>query len=100
MAFKATGALVREFVLDELSGPDPTAIAQKISAKFGITRQAAHRHLQRIATAGLIESTGSTRNKEYRLASLTYEGFRLQLATKIEEDVVWRERIAPQLVSM
>ena len=67
--------------------------------KFGITRQAVNRYLQELIEAGKIVASGNTNQRRYELPILRHEVFTLPLAG-LEEDVVWRERIAPFTVQL
>jgi anti-sigma regulatory factor (Ser/Thr protein kinase) len=65
--------------------------------KFGSTRQAVHKHLQRLITEGAIKESGQTRNKEYQLAPLVQWDKVYDVTPNLAEDTVWRTDIAPLL---
>ncbi len=71
-------------------------IAKRVAEKFGITRQAANRHLRELARAGGLRAFGTTRSRRYKLVPLTGTGFTVELAG-LREDVVWRQQVEPAL---
>lgn len=64
---------------------------------FGISRQAVNKHLQQLIRDGLIEASGSTRNKKYSLKLLADKTIQLQVDEKLKEDIVWRDKVRPIL---
>ncbi len=65
--------------------------------KFGISRQAVHKHVQNLVKQGALVGTGSTRNRSYHLAPLKKWSQAYALGPDLAEDRVWREDIAPRL---
>ncbi len=91
--------LIRKFILDNVTR-EPRKIARLTSGEFGISRQAANRHLQKLVTEGFIEATGSTTGKEYTLKVLAETRFQLSIEPNLEEDAVWRARILPHFTGI
>ena len=60
-----------------------------VARALGVSRQAAHRHLRRLAAEGAIVSRGAGRSSRWEIASLE-RTFRYRAAT-IAEDRVWTE---------
>jgi DNA-binding transcriptional ArsR family regulator len=89
---------IRQLILRELEA-HPEDIAKVAAERFGITRQAVHRHLSALLKDGLIEATGRTRRKRYRLK---YEIVKelLPLKENRDEDRVWRTLVEPHLTSL
>jgi hypothetical protein len=85
---------IQEFILEnvEVHSAD---ISAKISERFGISRQAANRHIQHLVHLGLLEATGNRRNKKYTLKSLRVESLSFELKPGLEEDRVWASHIRP-----
>lgn len=84
---------IHQFILENVEDhpSDITAIA---SSKFGISRQASHRHVQKLIGDGLLSAKGTTRNRRYEVKPLVT--FSTQLSLKgLEEDKVWRQHILP-----
>ena len=90
------GEAIRKFILDNL-GKHPADIVRVAAEKFDCSRQAIHKHVQRLAEEGAITQEGQTRSKTYRLAQLTSWAKDYPLEEGITEDRAWREDIAPLL---
>lgn len=65
------------------------ASTSDVARAFGISRQAAHRHLRRLATAGAIVSRGAGRSSRWEIAS-SERTFKYR-AAGLAEDRVWEE---------
>lgn len=90
---RARGEDVRRYIIDHVE-EFPREIARRTSEKFGITRQAVNKHLQRLTKEKCLLEEGETRNRTYKLAALaTWE--KSYKIDGLQEDVVWREDIAP-----
>jgi anti-sigma regulatory factor (Ser/Thr protein kinase) len=72
-------------------------IALVTANKFGISRQAVHKHLQRLVREKALVRRGKTRNRSYSLHPLEEWQKRYQLSSDLAEDVVWRSDVAPSL---
>ena len=96
---RARGETVRRFIIENLA-VHPGDIVRLAAEKFGCSRQAVHKHLQRLATEGAVTETGKTRSKEYRLASLVQWQRDYSVAPGLAEDVTWRMDIAPLLSTL
>jgi anti-sigma regulatory factor (Ser/Thr protein kinase) len=88
---------VRNYILRNIRKP---GLATSISKKFGITRQAANRHLRQLVSEGDLLASGMTQNREYRLAKIGVRDFRYKIAAGLEEDSVWRSDIRPLLSNL
>ncbi len=78
----------------------PGKVTQLTAAAFGISRQAAHRHVKRLVAENVLAAHGATRSRTYTLlplASIT-ETFALENAPS--EDQVWRIHVAGLLSDM
>ncbi len=65
-----------------------------MATEFGLSRQAAHGHLQRLVRDQQIEAAGNTRARVYHLAILR-EVARSYVREGLREDVVWNEVFVP-----
>lgn len=90
------GEAVRKFIIGNLEG-HPTDIVRLAAERFDCTRQAVHKHLQRLVAEGTVTPDGQTRNKTYKLAPLVHWEKQYPLGHGITEDQVWREDVAPSL---
>lgn len=93
------GESVRKFIIENLE-KHANDIVKTAVAKFSCSRQAVHRHIQRLIGEGAILQDGQTRNKTYRLAPLVEWEKTYLLDSRVTEDQVWREDIAPSLGRM
>jgi anti-sigma regulatory factor (Ser/Thr protein kinase) len=86
---------VRDFLIDQVDAHSRDIVALA-AERFGITRQAVHRHLAKLVKGGLVEATGTTRNKQYALTETRF-AFELPLNGTSDEDKVWRVFMEPRL---
>lgn len=90
---KAAPDEIRRFLLTEVKAGTP-GVAANAASKFGLSRQAASAHLARLEREGLVRAEGKGRGRHYSLARLVEQRFVLP-REGLEEDVVWREHVAP-----
>lgn len=93
------GEAVRRFIIDNVHG-HPIDLVKITSEKFACSRQAVHKHIQRLVEEGAITETGKTRNKVYGLAPLVQWEKTYVISSKITEDRIWREDVSPSLGPM
>jgi len=93
------GELVRKFIIEHVYA-HPENIIKLTAEQFDCSRQAVHKHMQRLIAEGAITETGNTRSKRYGLAPLVEWQKSYSLPSKISEDQVWREDVAPSLGQM
>lgn len=91
-------AVVRHKAL-ELARDAASGIAGRVAAEFGISRQAAHGHLQSLVRDGKLVASGQTRARVYRLAALQ-KASRTYTRAGLREDVVWNEVFAPVVADL
>jgi anti-sigma regulatory factor (Ser/Thr protein kinase) len=89
---------VRQFILENIED-HPADITLVTAKHFGISRQAAHRHVTRLTEDGLLIAEGVTRNRKYKPKPLVDFHIELPLAG-LQEDKVWREHIRPLLENL
>lgn len=90
---------VQRFIIRELPA-HPQDIAKAAGEKFGITRQAVNRHLRNLVELGVLKAIGETRNRRYIFPMLRREIAWLAITPQLEEDAVWREKVAPALIGV
>ena len=93
---RARGEDVRRFILATV-GTHPTDIARVAAERFGVTRQAIHKHLQRLVADRVLEESGQTRSRVYRLMTLSAWGREYPIRPGLAEDQPWREDVRPLL---
>jgi DNA-binding transcriptional ArsR family regulator len=74
-------------------------VGTRLAQAGGVSRQVANAHLQALVRDGLVEAEGTTRARVYRLKTLA-EVSRLYPRAGLEEDVVWRELVAPVVIHL
>lgn len=96
---RARGEKIRKFILDnvEKNGSDIAAVT---SAKFGISRQGSHKHLQKLIADKALVDDGNTRAKKYKLAPHSEFLKEYPLHEALAEDIVWVQDVRPVLEPM
>jgi len=95
---RSRGEDIRRFILEHVE-KHPADISKKAAEKYGITRQAVNKHLQRLTKEKSLVETGATRNRTYKLAPLV-EWRKAYPIEGLQEDVVWRADIQAELGNM
>ena len=80
---------IRAFVLANVEA-HPQDIARVTAEKFGISRQAANRHLKSLVDNKQIIASGKTRQKRYELVPIAEKIFNLEIDAESESDQVTR----------
>ena len=87
------------FITQNISG-NPQTISKITTEKFGITRQAVSRYIKKLIKSGLVEATGTTRDRAYKLKDIVSKSYQLPIKPDLEEDRVWRQEIKHLLTSV
>lgn len=92
---RARGEDIRRYILDNIN-KHPNKISKITADKFGITRQAVNKHLQRLTEEKVLTEKGNTRNRTYALSPLVewrhiYDLVGSPVAPA--EDVIWTNDI-------
>lgn len=87
---------LRAFILEEaLAGT--SALGARAAARFGISRQAVHAHIARLGREGLIDGSGRTRARIYRLPFLADLSIEVPLAAPFDEESIWLAGVSGSL---
>jgi len=89
---------IHQFILENVED-HPSDITSVVADKFDISRQAGHRHVQRLVQDGLLTASGATRDRKYEVKPLVEFSIELPL-NGLEEDKVWREYVRPRLENL
>jgi anti-sigma regulatory factor (Ser/Thr protein kinase) len=89
---------IRQSILENVED-HPSDITSFVSDNFDISRQASHRHVQKLVQNGLLVAEGTTRNRKYEVRPLVDFNIKLPLLG-LQEDKVWREHILPRLENL
>lgn len=93
------GRTIRDYIIAQIRS-HPEDIGQVCANHFGISRQAANKHLGRLVADGLLTADGVTRSRRYSLATLLSKDITVPLTDGTDEDAVWRKEVAPLLSDM
>ncbi len=85
------GEKVRNYILRNIRG-HPTDIVKIAAERFGITRQAINKHLQKLVSESALTQAGRTRNRSYNLAPLVEWNQEYEVSG-LAEDVIWRNDV-------
>jgi hypothetical protein len=96
MRVRERGEQVRRFVLDHIE-KRPNDIAKLTSEHFGISRQAANKHLNRLVNEKSLTEAGETRKRTYKLATLSEWRKMYSITPDLEEHVLWDNDVSPVL---
>jgi DNA-binding transcriptional ArsR family regulator len=89
---------IRGFILDCVA-ESPRSIARQVAEAYGISRQAANRHLDALVDDGILEQTGFTRSREYRLRRESLLNREIRVTPVLSPERLWDDHIAPVLAS-
>lgn len=87
---------IREFILDCVAD-GPKSVARQVAQAYGISRQAANRHLDALVASGMLEEAGATRSREYRLRRMSVLNRELRVTPVLNADRLWDDHVAPVL---
>lgn len=93
---RARGEIARKFIVENVDA-HPKDIIAYVAQKLALSRQAVHKHAQKLVVEGVLSESGKTRNKVYQLVPRISWRKEYRRDGKISEDQVWREDIAPSL---
>lgn len=93
------GERVRTFILKEIDARNADVISAT-SKKFDITRQAVHKHIQKLRTDGAINVSGTTRSPKYALCPVVALSFQYELVRGLEEDSIWSKDVRPAIAPL
>jgi len=86
---------ITQFIVENIER-HPADIGRLVALRFRLSRQTAVTHLARLNAEGVIETTGKTKGRRYSLKETEWV-FPFNVSPALEEDVVWRENLLPQL---
>ena len=89
---------VRQCAL-ELIATDGSGVATRLGQKFGLSRQGANAYLQAMVRDGLLETSGTTRSRTYRLKTLA-QVERNFPQEGLDEYNVWLEVVKPVVAAL
>ena len=96
MSRRPSSAAIRQFILEHVQQHAGDIVALTAQT-FGISRQAAHRHLQRLVREQVLQMHGTTRSRRYTLGTRVHWQQQYTLSADLKEDRLWRADIRPVL---
>lgn len=87
---------IREFILNCVAD-HPRSVARQVAQAYGISRQAANRHLDALVDSGLLEQEGATRSREYRLRRSSVLNREVRVTPVLNPERFWDDNLAPVL---
>ena len=87
-AIRGRGEDVRAFIVANVAR-HPSDIVRRTAETFGCTRQAVHRHIQRLVDEGALVESGKTRSRTYALAELIAWSQSFPVASCGDEGDIW-----------
>ena len=87
-AIRGRGEDVRTFIVANVAR-HPGDIVRRTAETFGCTRQAVHRHIQRLVEEGALVESGKTRSRTYALTELISWSQSFPAATCGDEGDIW-----------
>ena len=90
---------IRKFIIANVQD-HPADIARFVIEKFNISRVTAVRHIGDLIKEGILEVTGKTKDRSYKLREIVDQNIFLPITPGLQEDVVWTEKIKPLLIDI
>lgn len=90
---------IRNFILGNVS-KHPSDISIFTANHFGLTRQAINRYIQALVTENVLSFSGKTRDRVYKLRTISEWIQRYRIEGGLAEDIVWRDDITEVLGEM
>jgi DNA-binding transcriptional ArsR family regulator len=90
---RARTQTIREFILDQ-AAMNPRGLARRIAEAYGISRQAANRHLDLLVETGMLEQSGQTRARTYRLRRTSSLSREVRVTPVLNAERLWEDHIA------
>ncbi len=87
------GEAIRKYILDNLESA-PEDIVRLTANNFDCTRQAVHKHLQRLVAEGAISAHRKGRKKTYTIVPLVTWNNRYSIDHEVTESAVWSKDIS------
>lgn len=85
---------VREFVINNVEA-HPNDIVKQVRERFGISRQSANNHLRKLVKEEVLDATGRTKARKYKLHNFIDTYFDEVVSDSLQEDTEWRNKVLP-----
>ena len=88
---------VKDFICENIYQRNTEHLSKLVTEQFGITRQAAQKHIRQLITTGVLSMSGATKAAKYTFAKIEEKSKKFTLAPGISEDFPWRTFVRPLL---
>jgi len=88
---------IRDFICELVFKNNAQKVSKSASEQFGISRQAAQKHVKKLVDEGILLMSGTTNAAKYELALMSDKYRPYNISPEISEDEVWRSFIRPEL---
>jgi anti-sigma regulatory factor (Ser/Thr protein kinase)/predicted transcriptional regulator len=86
----------KDFIIHNLEGHERN-ISRLVAENFNVSRITALKYIQELIDDGILIAKGKTKDRQYALKELVEKNVTLEVTPQLQEDVVWREEIKPEL---
>lgn len=90
---------IRKFIVENVRD-HPSDITRFTSEELDVTRQAVHRHINKLIKADIIRFEGTTKDRKYELAPLAETEFVIKTNQSPREDEIWRNNVRDLLIEL
>ena len=87
---------IRDYICELVFKNQAQKLSKSASEHFGISRQAAQKHIRKLVDEGILIMSGTTNSAKYILALMSDKSSVFKISTEITEDVVWRSSSRPK----
>ena len=87
---------IQSFIIEHVDD-DPRGIARRVAQAYGISRQAANRHLDSLVDAGVLDQAGQTRARAYALRRMATLSRELRVTPVLNPVRLWDDHVMPIL---
>jgi len=96
---KTDKKVIRQLILKSVT-EHPKDMVKVVTKKLGISRQGVNRHVQSLIREGILSGKGKTKGIEYSLKPIATKNLEFTITQSLEEDRIWRDEIAPNLIDL
>ncbi|HEY6874307.1 MAG TPA: DUF4325 domain-containing protein [Geobacteraceae bacterium] len=88
---------IRDFICELAFKNEAQKLSKSVSEHFGISRQAAQKHIKKLVEEGVLIMSGTTNAAKYTFSVMSDKSQLFKISPETTEDVVWRSFIRPEL---
>src|SRR2546426_7829926 len=87
---------IKDFILSEIDEHESDIVAHT-AQKFGMSRQAAYKHVKELIWGNVLTKSGSRKTPVYALKETQLAYAQFSISRELAEDLVWTNEIEPKL---